>query len=100
MSKDLSPINSEHQKHGIWEEYYDNGQLENKCNYINGKRDGLYECYYDNGQLYNKCNYLNGELHGLFESYYSNGELDYKINLIHGVKTDYIEPNKDLFPIY
>ena len=35
---------------GLWEQYWDNGQLDNKGNYKDGKKDGLWEWYYPNGK--------------------------------------------------
>jgi antitoxin component YwqK of YwqJK toxin-antitoxin module len=41
-------------KDGPWEEYWINGKLYWKENYVNGKRHGLYESYYyTNGKLGN-----------------------------------------------
>ena len=65
-------------RHGLWESYYDNGQLYFKANYVNGKEHGYWESYYDNGQLFYKGNYVNGEPHG----YWDYGQLDNKIYYI------------------
>ena len=40
-----------------------------------GERDGLYEEYYDNGQLFQKGTYKDGESDGPFESYNNNGNI-------------------------
>ena len=70
MKKDKKPFNNKHQRHGLWEYYYSNGQLHYKGNYTNGKIDGLWEGYYPNGQLHYKNNYINGERYGLwFDNY-------------------------------
>ena len=47
-------------KEGLWEYYYDNGQLEHKGNYKDGKKEGLWECYKKNGQLYRTRTYKDG----------------------------------------
>jgi antitoxin component YwqK of YwqJK toxin-antitoxin module len=65
-------------KEGIWEKYYDNGQLMYKGSYKNGDRDGIWEEYYSDGQLWYKGSYKNGEKDGIWEEYWSNGQLDYK----------------------
>ncbi len=49
---------------GEYREYYDNGQLREACNYIDGKIEGEYREYYDNGQLYIICNYIDGKREG------------------------------------
>jgi antitoxin component YwqK of YwqJK toxin-antitoxin module len=77
------------ERHGYWEEYYDNGQLEYKRNYVNGKQHGYWEWYYSNGQLCYKGNYVNGKQHGYWEYYYSNGGLRYKGFYDMGKEVDY-----------
>ena len=63
-SKNIKPINEKGERHGYWEEYYSNGQLWCKGNYVNGKQHGYWEDYYENGQLNFKGNYVNGKQHG------------------------------------
>ena len=46
-------------KDGLVEEFYDNGQLEWRASYKDGKLDGLWEKFYENGQLEEKRNYKN-----------------------------------------
>ena len=48
-------------KDGLVEEFYDNGQLEWRASYKDGKLDGLWEKFYENGQLEEKRNYKNGK---------------------------------------
>ena len=43
-------------------DYHENGQLQFKCNWKDGKRNGLLESYHDNGQLKTKGNYKDGKL--------------------------------------
>ena len=43
-------------------EYHDNGQLEKRGNYKNGKQDGLFEFFNENGNLTSTQTYRNGEL--------------------------------------
>ena len=51
-------------KQGEWEGYYDNGELESKGNYKDGKRDGYWEDYWDNGQLESKGNFVDNKKDG------------------------------------
>ena len=60
-TKDITPYNDKGEKHGYWEDYYSNGQLCYKGDYVAGKRHGSWERYYDNGQLYSKCYYDMGK---------------------------------------
>ena len=73
------------------ETYYENGQLQFKINVKDGIEDGLYETYYENGQLEYKANYINGKKNGLYETYYENGQLEYKANYINGKKNGLFE---------
>jgi antitoxin component YwqK of YwqJK toxin-antitoxin module len=80
----INLYNERGEKHGYWEEYYDNGQLMRKGNFVNGNRDGYWEEYRPNGQLLWKGNYVNGNLDGYWEWYYSNGQLMSKGNYVNG----------------
>lgn len=55
-------------------ENYENGQLQYKSNFKDGKEDGLYEFYYENGQLWYKRNYKDGKGDGLSEFYDPKGK--------------------------
>ena len=57
-SKDITPLNEQGEPHGYWEDYYANGQLSSKGNYVNGKEHGYWEWYYSNGQLKSKTYYI------------------------------------------
>ena len=59
---------------GLWEFYWNNGQLESKGNYSDGNREGLWVFYWNNGQLENKGNYIDGNRDGLWEYYHENGQ--------------------------
>ena len=67
----------EHYKDGKLqiEENYENGQLDQRRNYKDGKQEGLYELYYPNGQLAGRVNLKDGKLDGLREDYAENGQL-------------------------
>ena len=60
---------------GTVEYFHDNGQLRERGNWINGKRNGLYESFHENGQLKERRNYVYGEQDGLFEVFDRNGNL-------------------------
>jgi len=57
-NKDIRPYNENGEPHGYWEDYFSNGQLCYKGNFVNGKEHGYWESYYDNGQLRNKTYYI------------------------------------------
>ncbi len=54
----MNQYNDNGLKESYWEEYYINGELYYKGNYINGKQHGYFERYYDNGQLKEKIYYI------------------------------------------
>ena len=69
---------------GLNEEYYVNGQLRDNRSYKDGEYDGLFEYYFENGQLQFKGNYKDDKLDGLVEWYYENGQLEEKTNYKDG----------------
>jgi len=74
------------QPHGIVETYNSKTKLiEERKTYKNGKLHGLYEYYYENGQLLEKCYYVNEKQEGLYEKWYNNGELKIKYNCKNGI---------------
>ena len=71
----INLYNEKGEKHGVWEDYFDNGKLRYRRNFVNGKKQGAWEHYYGNGQLLYRANFVDGKKHGVRESYYYNGEL-------------------------
>ena len=66
------------EKHGPYEVYYKNGQLEVKTTLKDGKEHGPYEVYHKNGQLKQKLTHKDGKPDGPFEMYHENGQLKMK----------------------
>ena len=64
--------------------HFENGWLNEKRTFRNGKDDGLLEWYYESGQLRGQFNYKDGELHGPSEWYYKNGQVKEKGTFIDG----------------
>jgi antitoxin component YwqK of YwqJK toxin-antitoxin module len=69
---------------GFSEKYYNNGQLEWRANFKDGKLDGLWEKFYENGQLEEKRNYKNGKIDGIYDVFYENGQLEWRANYKDG----------------
>ena len=46
---------------GLWERFFDNGQLQEKRNIENGEMDGIWE-YFDYNGVLTTVNYKDGEL--------------------------------------
>lgn len=54
-------------------QYYQNGQIQFKKEYANGKLDGKYTEYAPNGLVIKDCTYYNGRLHGTYTEFLENG---------------------------
>ena len=82
-------------KTGMWEDYWDNGQLSNKGPYKNDLKDGIWEYYYENGQLNIEGLYKNNKRDGDWVFYYMNGNIEnegsFKNDLKDGVWELYYE---------
>ena len=61
--------------HGLYRDYYENGQIRTDAIYKNGALDGLYTFYHENGEIYVQVNYNKGDLDGLITFYDPNGKL-------------------------
>jgi len=85
----INLYNEKGERHGYWEDYWSNGQLCYKGNFVNGQRHGYWERYYSNGKLWYKVNYVNGKEHGYWEDYWYNGQLCYKGYYDMGKQVDY-----------
>jgi len=59
--------------------YYENGQLESKGQYVDGKFEGLLFFYDENGDLNQKHTFKNGKWNGLHENYI-DGQLLERLN--------------------
>ena len=74
---------------GVYTDYYENGQLESRINYKNGKREGFGERFHENGQLLATGHFKKGKQTGVDERFYDSGEVYWKRNWkggeLHGV---------------
>jgi antitoxin component YwqK of YwqJK toxin-antitoxin module len=55
--------------------WFNNGQLNIKSNYKDGKLNGLFKTWYPNGQLRLKRYFINGKPKGLWQEWDNNGNL-------------------------
>lgn len=69
--------------------YYENGQIAEKSNYVNGKQEGLSTWYSEDGVVLKEFLYENNELHGMSKYYDNKGQLiaegAYKKGQKHGI---------------
>jgi hypothetical protein len=87
LRENRHPKNDGGALHGLYEYYFENGQLGRKSNYKDGKSVGLSVSYQQNGQLDTRVNYKDGKYHGLFEWYWvSTGKLKSRTNYKEGKK--------------
>lgn len=72
------------EKHGNIKKWYNNKQLAEDHQMINGNRDGKYVRYYDDGQQWKEFNYKNGILHGHYKKWWKNGQIAEDHNMVDG----------------
>ena len=65
--------------HGIYRDYYENGQIRTDATYKNGALDGSYIFYHENGEIYVQVDYKKGDLDGLITFYKPNGKVLKKV---------------------
>lgn len=71
----INQYDPEGNKTGYWIEYYDDGKLYSKGNYINGEREGLWTFYYSNGDIWHEDEFKNGDSNKKILYYYDNKKL-------------------------
>ena len=73
LKKDMKPVT------GIVRAWYENGQLYQKRNYIDGLDDGLQRAWHENGQLALEANFKDDKLISN-RLWYEDGQLEYECN--------------------
>lgn len=76
------------QLHGLYQEWFDNGQNKIRQNFFENLPDGPAKEWRKDGTLQLEVQYSKGEKHGFFISYYTNGQMARKELYDHG---QYIE---------
>lgn len=78
------------QPHGLSISYYENTQLKDSGNFINGEKQGEWTSWYKNGKIESKGRYDNGLQEGEWNYYYENGKNStkeqYKKNKVIGLE--------------
>jgi MORN variant repeat protein len=76
---------------GVFEKYYNNGQLEYKGTFKSGQLDGVFERYFSDGKLETRAEYKEGVLNGMYEGRqgYDNIKAKYKNGNYDGVYESY-----------
>lgn len=63
------------QMHGLFQEWFENGQNKTRQNFTNDLPDGPMKSWREDGTPHLDVQYSNGERHGFFISYYENGQI-------------------------
>ena len=69
--------------HGVFKNYYGNGELQESSVYQNGIKNGASFWYHDTGELLSEFEYKDGVLTGASKSYYENGQVKSESNYIN-----------------
>ncbi len=72
-------------RHGVCEEFYENGKFMLREHYRDGERHGVCEEFYWNGILRSRYHYKDGERHGVGEEFYENGRLSLRQHYRYGL---------------
>jgi antitoxin component YwqK of YwqJK toxin-antitoxin module len=67
--------NSKRQEEGIWEWFWENGNISMRIPYKGGKKDGIEEWFYPNGNIQWRIPYKEGKRDGIEEWFYGNGNI-------------------------
>lgn len=67
-------------RHGIFQVYYDNGQLKEEGQYVKGFRDGEFISYYKSGEVYERILYDNISETVEGTSFYKNGKIQSEVD--------------------
>lgn len=85
----IENYNEKGELHGEKIVFYENGQIAERSNFINGKQEGLSTWYSEKAVVLKEFLYENDELHGMSKYYDSNGQLvaegKYKRGKKHGI---------------
>lgn len=74
------------EKHGLWREYYKNGQLKSEANYVEGEKEGMYREWLENGTKSVEGIYENGKANGLMIWYHEGGNVAGMGNMIGDIR--------------
>jgi hypothetical protein len=94
--KKINQYDGEGRKQGYWEEYYNNGALDRKGNYINGEKEGYWEFYYKNGFPECKGVYKDHKGNGIWRFYDKKNGLIRKDIYINGEKVKELPINESI----
>ncbi len=68
-------LNSKGQEEGIWEGFYENGNIRRRTPYKEGKEDGIEEVFYKNGNIRERMPFKAGKMDGIEEWFDEQGNI-------------------------
>ena len=88
-------------KQGLYQTWYENGQMESRCHFVDGRLDGQMEEWYANGQISQRSEWISGniegngkgQMHGPCQGWTEEGELACDMVLEKGLKLNPINTN-------
>jgi antitoxin component YwqK of YwqJK toxin-antitoxin module len=69
------PTDNDGKRHGVWESYFEHGQMNSTTYFIHGVKEGHSVVYYPNGSIHYIGEYKNDQKVGLWKTYNEQGEL-------------------------
>ncbi len=72
---------------GVWESYYDSGELNNVEQHLNGKKQGKQTEYFKNGNVSKTGMHIQGQANGVWMYYYDDGHLACEKTFVNGVES-------------
>lgn len=73
------------ENHGNLKKWYNNKQLAEDHQIVNGNIEGKFVRYYDDGQLWKEFHYKDGELHGAYKKWWKNGQVAEDHQMVNGL---------------
>jgi antitoxin component YwqK of YwqJK toxin-antitoxin module len=67
--------NSKGQEEGLWEWFYEDGNIFSRAPYKGGEKEGIEEIFYENGNIRWRIPYKEGKADGIEEWFYPNGNI-------------------------
>jgi antitoxin component YwqK of YwqJK toxin-antitoxin module len=67
--------NSKGQEEGIWEIFWENGNIHRRIPYVEGKEDGIEEWFYPNGNISCRTPFKDGNMDGIQEEFNEQGNI-------------------------
>ena len=71
----MGPLDSEGNRHGAWESFFEHGQKNSATYFVHGKKDGHSIVYYPNGATYYMGEYKNDQKIGVWKQFDEQGNL-------------------------